>query len=266
MSDSQRDSGASRTFAEADRRFDCVGYGYRTVTVEQAVERAADGVWQVPDFQRKFVWRPSQVCDLADSLWQGYPIGSLLIWFNDTPGDISEGLVADGLQRLTSLCFLFGKVPPWLGCMKGEAHRNVPNRFDVYFDIEAERGPRFVTLGTRSAGMPRPGLQRLSTLLSSDWPHRQDDDWLRRLTAGLWEHGCGRRLDRGEIAKRLNRVAAIRGRQLLITELYHPDRGEVMEIFQRLNSRGMKFRRLLLKLLMEEIPSAIRGQRGYLLS
>jgi len=36
----------------------------------------------------------------------------------------------------------------------------------------------------------------------------------------------------------------------------------VLEIFARLNSRGMRFRRLLLKLAMEEIPAAIRGMKG----
>ena len=37
---------------------------------------------------------------------------------------------------------------------------------------------------------------------------------------------------------------------------------DVAGLLQRLNSRGMRFRRLLLKLAMEDIPAAIRGVRG----
>lgn len=57
-----------------------LGYGYRVVTVDEAVERAFSGEWDVPEFQRQFVWQPAQVCDLADSLWRNYPIGALLLW------------------------------------------------------------------------------------------------------------------------------------------------------------------------------------------
>ena len=55
------------------------GYRYSVVTVGEAVERAVSGEWDVPEFQRQFVWQPSQVCDLADSLWRNYPIGALLL-------------------------------------------------------------------------------------------------------------------------------------------------------------------------------------------
>jgi hypothetical protein len=50
-------------------------------------------------------------------------------------------------------------------------------------------------------------------------------------------------------------------RELVATLVEHP-REDVLEIFERLNSRGMRFRKLLLKLAMEEIPAAIRGARG----
>src|SRR5713226_8160985 len=86
-------------------------YRYFTVTVEEAIELVATGVWDVPDFQREFVWKPSQVCDLADSLWCSYPIGALLLWFNSQrDADCAGGgLIADGLHRLTSLGLLFGR-------------------------------------------------------------------------------------------------------------------------------------------------------------
>ena len=56
------------------------------------------------------------------------------------------------------------------------------------------------------------------------------------------------------IAGRLHKVVKMGERELLVTALYY-DRDQVIEIFQRLNSRGMKFRRLLLKFVMHRISS-----------
>ena len=74
----------------------------------------------LPDFQRDFVWKPSDVIKLLASLLNGYPIGGLLFMespeiYGQRPLDgvtITQGqrakadtrLVLDGQQRLTS-CF-----------------------------------------------------------------------------------------------------------------------------------------------------------------
>lgn len=36
----------------------------------------------IPEIQRPFVWRKSQVRDLMDSLYKGYPTGYIIIWKN----------------------------------------------------------------------------------------------------------------------------------------------------------------------------------------
>ena len=36
----------------------------------------------LPDLQRPFVWNATQVRDLIDSLYNGYPTGYLIIWQN----------------------------------------------------------------------------------------------------------------------------------------------------------------------------------------
>ncbi len=38
------------------------------------------GSIRIPNFQRDFVWRPSDMLALFDSILKGYPIGSLLLW------------------------------------------------------------------------------------------------------------------------------------------------------------------------------------------
>jgi hypothetical protein len=84
---------------------------------------------------------------------------------------------------------------------------------------------------------------------------------LERLARELKALECYRELDTAEIYRRLSRVSMIRQRELVAT-LVQQEREDVLEIFERLNSRGMRFRRLLLKLAIEEIPAAIRSVRG----
>ena len=63
----------------------------------------------IPEIQRPFVWRATQVRDLMDSLYKGYPTGYLILWKNPNvklkDGTISSGkkAVIDGQQRITAL-------------------------------------------------------------------------------------------------------------------------------------------------------------------
>ncbi len=47
--------------------------------LRELLRRAKEGTLTVPQFQRRFVWRPSQVKLLIDSISRSYPIGSLLL-------------------------------------------------------------------------------------------------------------------------------------------------------------------------------------------
>ena len=63
----------------------------------------------IPEIQRPFVWNSSQVRDLLDSLYKGYPIGYLISWSNPTvrlkDGGSAAGkrILIDGQQRVTAL-------------------------------------------------------------------------------------------------------------------------------------------------------------------
>lgn len=88
--------------------------------VVRHIDDATLGLLNVPEFQRKYVWRPSKVVALVDSLWREYPIGALLLWESayDSPrtalGNQGRKLwIVDGQQRITSLAILFGKKPYW---------------------------------------------------------------------------------------------------------------------------------------------------------
>lgn len=63
----------------------------------------------IPEIQRPFVWRKTQVRDLIDSLYKGYPTGYIILWKNPNvklkDGTISSGkkVLIDGQQRITAL-------------------------------------------------------------------------------------------------------------------------------------------------------------------
>jgi Mrr N-terminal domain/Protein of unknown function DUF262/Macro domain len=68
----------------------------------------------LPDLQRPFVWEDTKVRDLLDSLFLGFPVGTLVFWHTsndkdaralgaERPGLRATTLVIDGQQRLTSL-------------------------------------------------------------------------------------------------------------------------------------------------------------------
>ena len=63
----------------------------------------------IPEIQRPFVWTSSQVRDLMDSLYQGYPVGYIITWQNPDvrlkDGSTSQGkrILIDGQQRITAL-------------------------------------------------------------------------------------------------------------------------------------------------------------------
>jgi hypothetical protein len=84
--------------------------------VSELVEMIERGEIRLPEMQRKYVWKASQVRDLFDSLYKGYPSGAILLW--DATEDVplqqfavgqkdnpihSAKLLLDGQQRLTSL-------------------------------------------------------------------------------------------------------------------------------------------------------------------
>ena len=68
----------------------------------------------VPEIQRPFVWTSTQVRDLIDSLYNGYPTGYLIMWQNPNvrlkSGENSEGkkILIDGQQRITALMTAIG--------------------------------------------------------------------------------------------------------------------------------------------------------------
>jgi len=109
----------------------------RAFRVEELVAHARAGRIRVPRFQRGFKWEREDVKKLLDSIWRGYPIGTLLLWSKvGPPGRVSLGdlefnvseqqtawFVVDGQQRIVSMVSTL-----LLQSARGK-------KFDLYFDL-----------------------------------------------------------------------------------------------------------------------------------
>ena len=50
-------------------------------TIKEALDNIASLYeYVLPAIQREFVWRPEQVCNLFDSVMQGYPFGEFMFY------------------------------------------------------------------------------------------------------------------------------------------------------------------------------------------
>lgn len=54
-----------------------------SLTIRKMIDRIASGDIRIPAFQRGYVWEPSQVAFLLDSLYKGFPIGTIFLWKTD---------------------------------------------------------------------------------------------------------------------------------------------------------------------------------------
>ena len=88
----------------------------QNIPIGTLVDMYKRGEMRLPEIQRHYVWKATRVRDLLDSLYRGYPSGSILMWETDEPVPTRDfaivqdstafagrKLLLDGQQRLTSL-------------------------------------------------------------------------------------------------------------------------------------------------------------------
>lgn len=193
------------------------------------------GIFAVPELQREFVWNPRKACDLLDSIYRNYPIGTILVWktgrrnegqlrkqlhilphFNPANRDIY--FLIDGQQRLSVLWhFLRGE-----SASVTNADGKVVDFGRVYFNAYAEDGEDLFVYRTRPTGDLAKQLVPVVDLLSSGWYHR------------IRDHGV-RALRRVEECRR-----QILNYEALFVFCETNELARVRETFVRINSLGMR--------------------------
>lgn len=200
------------------------------------IDDATLGILNVPEFQRKYVWRPSKVAALVDSLWRGYPIGTLLLWESsyDSPrtalGTQGRKLwIVDGQQRVTSLALLFGKKPYWWS--DAAQWNRFYDRYNVLVNIGRDKDDL-------EFGLVNPVRRKSNEWLSVRSVLHSDS--LSELALQVSEKlGDSRRF--AEIHEKVQSIRKIETAQLYEIIVDH-ELEDVAEIFGRLNTAGTKIR------------------------
>jgi hypothetical protein len=100
----------------------------------------------LPEMQRKYVWRSTQVRDLVDSIYRDYPSGSILIWETDEVPIVKTHifektsqnpigkrlLLLDGQQRITSLATILTGCPIRIK----EGTKIKEKTIEIYFNLD----------------------------------------------------------------------------------------------------------------------------------
>lgn len=118
----------------------------QNIPIGTLVDMYKRGELRLPEIQRHYVWQATRVRDLLDSLYRGYPSGSILMWETDEPVPTRDFAIAqetnafagrklllDGQQRLTSLTAVLG------GELVSVRGRKRP--IDILFNLEHPDGP-----------------------------------------------------------------------------------------------------------------------------
>ncbi|GII56126.1 hypothetical protein Pth03_45150 [Planotetraspora thailandica] len=196
----------------------------------------------LPEIQRGYVWKPTQVAKLVESLYRGYPTGSLLFWkTNEAPATrrvaigetqdkpaVQPLYLLDGQQRLTSLHRVLND------------HREAQIVFNVETEAfqnqsaATEKDPRWIKVYE----IVRPGAKQFP------------------LVGRL--HEAVPSLDPDLIGERVGRLAAIRSRAFHMEILTDFPYDEIAQIFVRVNSgRPLKTSDLALATLSARWPGTL---------
>lgn len=217
---------------------------YEQSKLLELVDRAVNHKWSIPEFQRGFVWKSTQVRDLAESLWLDYPVGSLLVWnaqqhveeHGAVDGQRPAQWLVDGQQRTTALCILFGRKPYW---WSHDDWNKMVRRYDIRFDIDAKEPPFFLVANAATRSSKTNRYVKLPDLLNLDDAKPHDQETLRNLAKEIKLQGLCDGMDAMEVFTRLDRLRKIRDKEIVSVTIDH-ELEDVVEIFSRLNSRGTR--------------------------
>lgn len=239
-------------------------------SVEELVSAIERGDIELPEMQRRYVWRSTRVRDLLDSLYRGYPSGAILLWETDedvpvqdfaietaTSAYASSRLLLDGQQRLTSLAAIIrgkpvqvrGRIRPIELLFNLEHPDGLPIVTEVNEDSDDDFGDdevdasedelqrrfsqmTFIVATTRLAKLPQ--WVKVTDVFAAT----SDAEFLRR--AGV------ENFDDPRFEKYSARLAQLRGIRSYMYRMDVLERSmsydEVTEIFVRVNSLGAKLR------------------------
>ncbi len=204
--------------------------------------------WAVPEMQREFVWKNSQVTKLLSSMFLGFPVGAILYWEDAEVPSHPIGskqrnaygkkydVVIDGQQRLTALKVIFEGFEP----ERKKKKTSIRIQFNPRYQ-EEDDAPPFEIIG--KSGINDGWIDVLEVLTEKD---RKGKRTRRVNSMGLVREYCEqhREVTKDEIPRvetNLSRLLSLYAYEIpavkLIKSTTHV---EAAEIFVRINSMGTK--------------------------
>lgn len=187
------------------------------------------GQFVIPEIQRPFVWKRSQVRDLIDSLYNGYPTGYIITWKNPDvktkEGTIAGGkhVLIDGQQRVTALMAAISGIE----VLDDDFNKD---RVRIAFNPLATDPTKRFEVQDASHLKDKKWIPDISVLFKPDFKQRAFENSYAAENEGV---------DLDEVSEELTKLKAIANRQIGVIELDHTlDIDEVTEIFIRINSKG----------------------------
>ncbi|MGJ7612579.1 MULTISPECIES: DUF262 domain-containing protein [unclassified Variovorax] len=211
--------------------------------LEQLVASIRRGEIRLPKFQRPFVWDKDDMLDLWDSVYNGYPIGSVLLWHSSerlksereiygfsvresSAESYPTDYLLDGQQRLTTVCGALY----WDGL-------DITSPWAIHFNLDEEKFT-YPKTGNQINMFP------LNKLLNTS-------DFIRQcMKFESLENGK----KYYEAAERLLR--SVKDYKIAVVKIGEVSLNEVAPIFERINSTGRK-------LTMVDLMRAATWKEGF---
>ncbi len=219
------------------------------VFIEDLLQEIALGKLRVPNFQRPYVWKPSDMLDLFDSVKKSYPIGSLLFWESDAPIESADQVgpihtprpsdkpltyILDGHQRMATLfgCLRLPKDSP-----RGPKQNDW--RWWIWFDLEDEKFTHLPKGEPPATWIPLRSILRTVTFLEE----------ARRI-----QDRTGPDAD-GHIKNAETLAQIFKNYKISVTRITGGTLSQAVEIFSRLNTKGRS-------MTLDQMVSALTYREG----
>lgn len=183
----------------------------------------------IPEIQRPFVWKATQVRDLIDSLYNGYPVGYLIVSRSHEmrlkDGSISKGqrILIDGQQRVTALmAAILG-----MNVLNSE-YKEKPIR--IAYNPFATDDENLFEVQDQSHLKSKKWVEDISIFFDDEF-----DDF------SFIDDFCDANpeMDKKELNRKIKRIIDIKTKDLGIIELSSSlDIDTVTDVFIRINSKG----------------------------
>jgi len=202
---------------------------------DELMRNIENGIYQIPKFQRDFIWEKERVAKLLDSIIKGYPIGTFILWktrdrlrsvkkigseiFKELPEGDFVYYILDGQQRITSLYL----------AVKGIILNDGGNYKEISVDLEeAKKWIKYPEYDGEIVTIEKPKHNLFVTFY----------ELVNGRTSKL-ARKFGSLVDRDYIEDLIDDLKdMIRGYEFSTIEIENQPLGRVTEIFTRINTAG----------------------------